>query len=487
MNYKIGSYENYVNGVWVEPKSGEYKEQFSTIDGSSVSRCPMSGLEDVEAAVEAALSAFETADWKANPRKRSKALLAWAAKIRENIKELATDLSWQVGKPYRESFGEMMGAIGYLEYYAGAARTLYGSTTSVDEYTTSILLREPVGVIGVIVPWNYPITLLMRDMAPALAAGNTCIVKPAEQTSGITMKVLSLLEGIGEFPVGVVNGICGRGSLIGNALVKHVDVDMIDFTGSVEVGKNIMEQAATTMKKLSLELGGKSASIIFADADLEKALPYAVKSIFTNSGQLCTSASRILVEESIAEEFISRLTIMAEVLEVGNPLEEKTEMGAMNTPMQMETVLKYIEMGKKEGKLLTGGYRLMDNGLDKGYFIAPTIFTDLPFDSKLVQEEIFGPVLCIQTFKGEDEAVKYANGTRFGLAAGVWTKDIDRAMRVDRKMRAGTTWVNCYNKLLPECETGGYKESGIDRAGGIEGIMKFTEVKHLCIDYAPNV
>ena len=487
MNYVIGNYENYIKGVWQAPKSGEYKEQFSTIDGSAVSRCPLSNLDDVLEAVAVAKETFESDDWKTNPRKRSKALLAWAAKIKENINELATALSWQVGKPYKESFGEMMGAIGYLEYYAGAARTLYGSTTSIDEYTTSILCREPVGVIGVIVPWNYPITLLMRDMAPALAAGNTCIVKPAEQTSGITMKVIALLEGIVEFPAGVVNAVSGKGSLIGNALVKHKDVDMIDFTGSVEVGKDIMGQAADTMKKLSLELGGKSASIIFADADLDKALPYALKSIFTNAGQLCTSASRILVEESIAEEFIERLKVMTEALVVGNPLDQSTEMGAMNTPAQMNTVLSYIEEGKKQGQLLTGGYRLMDNGMDKGYFIAPTIFVNLPFESSLVQEEIFGPVLCVQTFKSEDEAVKYANGTCFGLASGVWTRDIDRAMRVSRKMRAGTTWVNCYNRLMPECETGGYKESGIDRAGGIEGINKFTEVKHLCIDYGPAV
>ncbi|MDD2371057.1 MAG: aldehyde dehydrogenase family protein [Firmicutes bacterium] len=487
MSYIIGSYENYIKGVWQKPKSGEYKEQLSTIDGTAVSKCAMSNLEDVSEAVAVAKIAFETEDWSNNPRKRSKALLAWAAKLKERISELATELSWQVGKPYKEAFGEMMGAIGYLEYYAGAARTLYGSTTSIDENTLSVMCREPVGVIGVIVPWNYPITLLMRDMAPALAAGNTCIVKPAEQTSGITMKVISLLEGIPEFPVGVVNAITGKGSLIGNALVKHKDVDMIDFTGSVDVGKEIMQQAADTMKKLSLELGGKSASIIFADADMEKALPYALKSIFSNAGQLCTSASRILVEESISEEFLSRLKTMTEALVVGNPLDQSTEMGAMNTPVQMETVLAYIEEGKKQGQLLTGGYRVTENGLGKGYFVAPTIFVNLPFDSALVQEEIFGPVLCVQTFKTEEEAIFYANGTCFGLASGVWSQNIDRAMRVSKKMRAGTTWVNCYNRLMPECETGGYKQSGIDRAGGIEGINKFTEVKHLCIDFAPAI
>ncbi len=486
MDYAIGSFKNYIKGNWEEPKSGKFSEQFSTIDGSAVAKVAMSNLEDSARAIKVAREAFEHADWALNPRKRSKALYNWAAKIKEKQHELAVALSWQVGKPYKEAWGELMGAIGYMEFYAAAARTLYGSTTSVDEHTLSVLAREPVGVIGVIVPWNYPITLLMRDMAPALAAGNTCIIKPAEQTSGITMAVVALIADVAEFPAGVVNAITGKGSIIGNALVESKDVDMINFTGSVEVGKNIMQAGAATMKKLSLELGGKSASIIFADANLEKALPYAIKSIFTNAGQLCTSASRILVEESIAEEFLTRLKTMAEALVVGNPLSEKTEMGAMNTPGQMQTVLDYIELGKKEGELLTGGYRCMENGLDQGYFIAPTIFVNLPFTSKLVQEEIFGPVLCVQTFKTEAEAVEYANGTSFGLAAGVWSQNIDRAMRVARKMRAGTTWVNTYNRLFPETETGGYKESGIDRAGGIEGINKFTEIKHLCIDYGNN-
>jgi betaine-aldehyde dehydrogenase len=483
MDYVIGNYENFINGEDRVPKSAAYKEQFSPVDGSAVSRCPLSGVEDIDAAVKAARDAFETADWKENPRRRSRALSEWAGLMKADIKELATALSWQMGKPYKEAFGEMMGAIGYMEYYAAAVRTLYGSNVSIDDATLSVLLREPVGVIGVIVPWNYPITLLMRDMAPALATGNTCVVKPAEQASGITMKVISLLKKCKEFPAGIVNCVTGSGSVIGTALTTHTDVDMIDFTGSVEVGKTIFRACADTMKKMTLELGGKSASIIFADANLEKALPYALKSIFTNAGQLCTSASRILVEACIADEFISRLKELAEKMVVGSPFDEKTDMGAMNTKQQMETVLRYIEQGKKEGKLVTGGYRLTEGGLDKGCFIAPTIFLDLPMDSTLIQEEIFGPVLAINTFETEEEAVSMANATTFGLASGVWTEDINKAMRVGKKMRAGTCWINCYNRLLPECETGGYKQSGLDRAGGIEGMMKYTEVKHMCIDY----
>jgi len=486
MSYVIGEFKNYVKGIWTDPVGGQFREQFTTIDGTAVSKCAHSGSSDVDVAVAAAREAFELADWKENPRKRSKALQHWADQMRENVKELATLLSWQVGKPYKESFGEMMGAIGYMEYYASAARTIYGSNMSVDDVTLSIMLREPVGVIGVIVPWNYPITLLMRDMAPALAAGNTCIVKPAGQTAGITMRVIALLDQVEEFPPGVVNAVSGPGSIVGDVLTSHPDVDMINFTGSVDVGKTIMRECASTMKKVSLELGGKSASIIFADADLGKALPYALTSIFTNAGQLCTSASRILVEESIAEDFIAQLKSAVEQMQVGDPFDAATAMGAMNTPQQMDTVLKYIELGKTQGTLLTGGHRLVDNGLEKGCFIAPTVFVDLPQDSPLIQEEIFGPVLCVNAFKTEEEAVEMANGTVFGLASGVWTQDINKAVRVGKKMRAGTCWINCYNRLFNECETGGYKQSGLDRAGGIEGIKKFTEVKHLCIDYKEN-
>ncbi|HZJ90483.1 MAG TPA: aldehyde dehydrogenase family protein [Oscillospiraceae bacterium] len=483
MSYVIGEFKNYVNGEWVPPLSGEYREQFTTIDGTAVSKCAYSNKEDLDSAVAAAKAAFSNADWAENPRKRSKALLHWADLMRASIKELATALCWQVGKPYKESFGEMMGAIGYLEYYAASARTLYGRNMSVDDVTLSVLLREPVGVIGVIVPWNYPITLLMRDMAPALAAGNTCVVKPAGQTEGITLKVISLLEQVEEFPAGVVNAVTGPGSVVGDALTRHPDVDMIDFTGSVDVGKTIMRECSSTMKKITLELGGKSASIIFADADLEKALPNVLSSIFSNAGQLCTSASRLLVEETIADDFLAKLKEKIKQMKVGDPFAADTNMGAMNTQQQMVKVLEYIEQGKKDGELLIGGNRLMEDSLEKGCFIEPTVFVNLPQDSSLIQEEIFGPVLCVNTFKTEDEAVEMANATNFGLASGVWTQDVNKAIRVGKKMRAGTCWVNCYNRLFNECETGGYKQSGLSRAGGVEGIEKFTEIKHLCFDY----
>ena len=240
------------------------------------------------------------------------------------------------------------------------------------------------------------------------------------------------------------------------------------------------------MKKLSLELGGKSPNVIFADANLDKALPYAIKAIFTNAGQLCTVGSRLVIEESIAEEFVGRLKAEVEKIKVGFGLDADTGMGAITTEDQFNKVLGYIEIGKQDAKLVTGGYRVTENGLDKGFYIAPTIFMNPPMDSRIVQEEIFGPVLVVQTFKTEEEAIAIANGTRYGLASSVWTQDIDKAMRVGRKLRAGSCWINCYNKLFPECETGGYKESGVDRAGGVEGLMKYTEVKHMGIDFTPQ-
>ncbi len=485
-NTDVRKFQNYIDGKWQASVTGETKELHCPASGEVVANIPASDKRDVDAAVASAKRAFYEEDWAFNPRGRSAAMFSWARKMRENHEALARQLSLETGKPIGEARFEVNGAIGYLEFYASAARNIYGGTIPVDQYTLSVLARDPVGVIGVITPWNYPITLLMRDMAPALAAGNTIVVKAADQTTGCTLAVIELLEGLDGFPRGVMNAVSGLGRVVGNALVEHADVDMISFTGGVDTGKNIMRSAADTMKKLSLELGGKSPNIIFADADLEKALPYAVKACFTNAGQLCTSGTRLVIEESIAEGFVAKLKAAVEALKIGPCLDDATQMGAITTEDQMEKVLSYIEIGKKDGKLVTGGKRLTENGLDKGFFVAPTIFMNPPMESPVVQEEIFGPVLVVQTFKTEAEAIAIANGTTFGLASGVWSQDIDRAMRVARKVRAGSVWVNCYNRLFPECETGGFKESGIDRAGGVEGLMKYTEVKHICVDFVPK-
>lgn len=480
---EIKRYRNLIDGVWQDAENGAMMEIHCPCDGVLVSEVPASEKADVDLAVNAARNAFDHANWAFDPRLRSRCLGAWAAAMRANHEALATRLSLETGKPINEARFELNSSIGYVEYYAAAARTLYGTSTAVEPGLLSVLAREPVGVVAVITPWNYPVTLLMRDMAPALAAGCTCVLKPAAQTTGCTLAVLELLSQVPEFPKGVVNAVSGRGSVVGDALTCHPGVDMISLTGGLETGRQVMKTAADSMKKVSLELGGKSPNVIFADADLDKALPFALKAIFMNAGQLCTVGSRLVLEESLVDTFLPRLKEEVEKLRPGYCMDENTNLGPVISQEQMEKILGYIEQGKQCATLVTGGHRLTENGLDKGFYIAPTIFLNPPMDAPIVQEEIFGPILVVQTFRTREEALEIANGTEYGLASAVWSRDIDKAMWVARRLRAGSAWVNCYNKLLPECETGGYKQSGMDRAGGVDGMLKYTEIKHLCVDF----
>lgn len=481
---KVGKFQNYIDGAWHDGVEKNVMQIANPCDKEIVSEVVGSTKEDVFLAVAAAKRAFYEEDWAFNPRLRATVLTKWAQKMREHFDSITEALSLESGKPLLESKIEVNNAIGYMEYSAASARTLYGSTTAIDKGQINILSREPVGIVAGIEPWNYPITLMVRDSVPALAAGCTLIIKPAEQTSGASMAVIKLLDEIPECPKGVVNAVTGTGSVVGNALVEHKDVDMVTFTGGLSTGKEIMVKAAATMKKVSLELGGKSANLVFADCNMDKALDFTSKAIFSNAGQTCTAGSRIVLEKKIAERFIAEMKKIAENLTLGYCLNPDVQMGPVVSQRQMDKILKYIEDGKKSGvELITGGVRYRENGCDKGCFIAPTIFLNPPVDSPLVQEEIFGPVLVIQTFDTEEEAVKLANCTKFGLASGVWTTNLDRAMRVGRKLRSGNVWVNIYNRFFPECETGGYKESGSDRAAGVEGVLKYTEVKNMCIDF----
>ena len=292
-----------------------------------------------------------------------------------------------------------------------------------------------------------------------------------------------LVDNVPELPRGVVNAITGPGGEIGKVFSEHPGVDMITFTGGLDTGKDIMRRAAGTMKRVSLELGGKSANVVFADCDMDKAVSGCAAAIFSNAGQTCTAGSRLVLEESIAGEFIPRLKAVAEGLKMGYCLDPETKMGPVDNESQLNKILGYIEQGKQCAQLITGGYRYMENGCDKGFFIAPTIFLNPPVDSPIVQEEIFGPVLVIQTFRTEDEAVELANCTKYGLCSGLWTTDLNRAMAVSRRLRSGNVWVNHYTGFAPECETGGYKESGVDRAAGVEGFLKYTEIKHVNMDF----
>jgi betaine-aldehyde dehydrogenase len=327
---------------------------------------------------------------------------------------------------------------------------------------------------------------MLRDMIPALAAGNAVVVKPASITAAISMEVIKVLSEVAEIPAGIVNVVTGPGALIGEFMAKSPAIDMIGFTGDNLTGQRITEHAAKTIKKLTLELGGKSPNILFADADLTKAIPAAIRGAFTTSGQMCMAGTRLVVQDTIFEEVIAKLKQETAKLKVGNGLDERNFMGPLISKKQLDLVLEYIELGKTEGKLVCGGYRLTGKGYDEGFYVAPTIFAELSAHSKLVQKEIFGPVLVVQKFHLEAEAVQIANDTRYGLVAAVWTKDVDRALRVARAIKAGTVWVNAYFKLFNQTEGGGYKASGIGRARGEDGILEFTEIKHLCLNIESN-
>ena len=474
---------NYISGEWCESQGGEVFESLNPSTGALICRAQRSTAADAHEAAVAAKEAFDSQDWAFNPELRSRVLLKWASRLDDDQEQLAQLLCAEVGKTIREARYEVGRAISYLTFYAGVARSLYGSSTALSRSSYSVLAREPVGTVAVIVPWNYPVTLLMRSLAPALAAGNSCVIKPASYTPSITSAWLSRLADLGELPRGIVEMVTGPGAEVGAALVDDPYIDMVSFTGDSVTGKAIMAQAAATVKKVALELGGKSPQLVFADADLEHAIPSLVSGIFSNAGQLCTVGSRVLVHADVRSAVIEGIKRRTEQLVVGPSDHETSDMGPVASEAQFSRVMRYVELGKQSAQLVTGGHRLSGDPFDRGCFVAPTVFADIDQASPVVQDEIFGPVLTVQTFQQEDEALALANGTPYGLAAGLWTSDVSRALRVSRRLRAGTVWVNAYNRLAPEVETGGYKESGIGRASGIEGIREYTEVKHLYLDF----
>ncbi|MBX6396083.1 MAG: aldehyde dehydrogenase family protein, partial [Alicyclobacillaceae bacterium] len=407
------------------------------------------------------------------------ALLGLAHKLEENLERLATILTLEQGKTIRESRLELEGCVDTLKYFAGAARTVFGRSIQLEPANFGVIVKEPIGVIGIISPWNWPALLMIRELAPALAAGNGVIVKPASLTPAISVEIFKLIDEVPHFPKGIVSIVTGPGSSVGSALATSKKIDMISFTGDTATGKNIMQMATSNVKKLTLELGGKSPNVVFEDADLDKAIPVIGRSIFISAGQICMAGSRLVVHESIKDEVVSRLKEYAESLKVGNGIYESTDMGPLVSQSQLELVEEYCEIGRREGKIVTGGYRLSGSEYDRGYFFAPTIIDDLSPDCRVVREEIFGPVLAVQTFSTDEEALALANDTDYGLSAGVWTKNLDRAMRMSKEIKAGTVWINTYNKNFPEAEFGGYKQSGLGRTRGIDGLMEYCETKHI--------
>lgn len=475
--------QNYINGKWIDAENKESREIFNPATGEVIAHAADGNVEDAQAAIEAARQAFDSGIWsELAATERAAYLYKIADKLEESAEEISRLETLDNGKPLRETQFDVADAVDCFRYYAGMVSKPDGVTYQVSDPMQALVVREPVGVCGLIVPWNYPLLMAVWKIAPALAAGNTIVFKPSEVTPVTAKWLFKIIEQVG-VPAGVANMVMGPGKTIGNQIAESHDVDKVSFTGGTATGRSIMKAAAGNIKKISLELGGKSPNIIFADADFEAATDYALFGIYAGAGQVCSAGSRLLVEDSIYDRFVEELVERAKKIKVGPGNDPETEMGPLVSREHMEKVLSYIAIGKEEGaKLLCGGRQLKENGLEKGCFVEPTIFGNTRPDMKIVREEIFGPVLVIQRFKGEADAVRLANDTDYGLATGVFTNDGAKAMRVIKKIRAGITWINCYHPTYNEAPWGGYKQSGIGRGLGTYGYEEFTEVKQININ-----
>lgn len=473
----------YVNGEWRDSSDQEKRTIINPANGKGIAYAPEGTIEDAKYAIEVARTAFDSGIWSAtSTAERASYLFKIADEIDKNMEGLVYLETMDNGKTYREAEGDIGDAAACFRYYAGLITKPDGQTYHVADPMQAMVVREPVGVCGLIVPWNYPLLMSVWKIAPALAAGNTIVFKPSEVTPITATKLFEILEKVG-LPKGVANMVMGAGPIVGNEIAASNKVDMISFTGGTKTGKHIMRTAADNMKKISLELGGKSPNIIFADADFETAIDYALFGIYAGSGQVCSAGSRILVEENIYDKFVNSFVERAQQINVGPGDNPESEMGPLVSQEHMEKVLRYIEIGKDEGaNVACGGRRIMEDGKGDGFFIEPTVFVNVKPDMRIVQEEIFGPVVVIQKFKDEQEAIELANGTDYGLAGGVFTVDGAKAMRVIRKLRAGITWINSYHPTYNEAPWGGYKQSGIGRSLGTFGLEEFQEIKQININ-----
>lgn len=477
---KTLTHELFINGKLEKSVSGKTFEVINPATGEVLANVQEGDAEDVDKAVKAARAAFGA--WSESPAQMRSAILSKAADLIEARKEeLAILETKNTGKPLIESmFVDFALAVDCLKFYSAAARMIRGETIPVASGQMVYTLKDAVGVVGQIIPWNFPLLMACWKVGPALAAGNTIVLKPAEQTPLTALKLAEIFKEAG-LPDGVLNVVTGFGETAGAALVNHPDVDKIAFTGETSTGRLIMETASKTGKRVSLELGGKAPNIIFEDADLDNAVHASLFAVYLNQGQACVSGSRLYVQESIYDKFIEKLVEAAKKIKVGDPMSMDTRLGAVSSKEQFDKINSYIEIGKAEGaKLLVGGDKV-EGEFSNGYFINPTIF-EAEQNMRITQEEVFGPFLSVIKFTDVDDAIAKANDSRYGLAAALWTKNIQTAHTVAKKIRAGTIWINTYNFLFNEAPFGGYKHSGFGRELGLQALDMYTETKSVCVD-----
>nr|WP_314076169.1 aldehyde dehydrogenase family protein [uncultured Roseococcus sp.] len=472
-----------IDGKWLEAASGKTFETFNPATGELLATVAEGDAEDIDRAVTAARRAFEGPWSRVKPFERQNLLLKLADLVDKHFEELADLDTLDMGAPMSRTRGSRLRAVGMLRYYAGQTTAIHGETieNSLPGEVTSFTLKEPVGVVGAIIPWNGPLTATIWKIGPAIATGCTVVLKPAEEAPLTPLRLAELCMEAG-IPPGVVNVVPGYGETAGAALSAHRDVDKVAFTGSHVTGQKIIQASAGNLKRVSLELGGKSPDVVFADADLDAAVPGAAMAVFANSGQICSAGTRLFVERKIYEEFSQRVADFGKTLKVGDGRDPDVQVGPLVSVEQLERVTGYLSIGRQEGaRPLSGGERLTEGALSKGFFVPPTVFADVKDDMRIAQEEIFGPVISAIPFDDIEEVITRANNTGFGLGSGLWTRDVTKAHKLAKSIRAGSVWINCYQAMDPAVPFGGYKMSGYGRESGKQHVEEYLNVKSVWI------
>ncbi|HPN88658.1 MAG TPA: aldehyde dehydrogenase family protein [Candidatus Omnitrophota bacterium] len=481
-------YKLYINNQFVEADEGKVFDSINPSNGKIFAQIADGSIKNMEAAIISARESFDKGVWRQlSVQARGAYLIKIAELIRKNAKELAQLETCDVGKTTKQAiFIDIPTCAETFEYFGKISKELDDKINPVAAPVKSVLVREPLGVVACIIPWNYPLIMTAWKMAPALIAGNTVVFKPSSKASVSVMRLAEIISEAG-LPQGVVNIVTSTNHEVASQLAKSLLVDKLTFTGGTETGAEVMKMASGNNKRLTLELGGKSPNIVFDDCDFDAAIGGAMTAIFMNQGQMCTAGSRLLVQENIYEKFLESLVKKTKALKIGDASDYETDFGPLVSRAHRDYVLQWIEQGKKEGaKIICGGKTPEGNQNKNGFYVEPTIFSDVTNSMRIAQEEIFGPVLCVMKFSTIEEAIKIANDSKFGLAACVWTKDDNKAQSVARQLQCGTVWINTYGGFYNEAPFGGYKRSGFGRELGVEGLLEYTQTKHICIDQTPG-